>query len=136
MGGVDRALASQSWRQPTSESRMAMLGRPSRILAMQRVSQVSELTSAIGRNGLLCKCIELAIARVTFDRSVEPISVERFEPRAKSRQLPRGLLLDGFFDVFGGCHPGNITSERHSEKACQSRLDYFKPVRSPAAARR
>jgi hypothetical protein len=31
-------------------------------------------------------------------------------------------LLDGFFDVFGGRHPGNITPERHREKASKPRL--------------
>jgi len=48
--------------------------------------------------------IELASPRVTLDRGIELLRVERVEPGAKPRQLLRGKLFDGFLDVFGGGH--------------------------------
>ena len=74
---------------------MAMPGKPSRILAMPSVSQVSGLACAIGSNGLLGKRIELAILRVTLDGSIEPIGFERVKPRTKPRQLAWRQLFDG-----------------------------------------
>ena len=52
--------------------------------------------------------IELAGADVPFDRGVELLGVEGLEPGAKPRQFARGKLFDGFLDVFGGGHVGNI----------------------------
>ena len=66
---------------------MAMPGKPSKILAMPNVSQVSGLACAIGSHCLFGKRIKLAIVRITLDGSIEPIGVERFEPRTKARQL-------------------------------------------------
>ena len=53
-------------------------------------------------------CIKLASARVPLNGSVELCGVEDFKPRTKPRQLARGKLFDGFLDVFGGGHVGNI----------------------------
>lgn len=52
-------------------------------------------------DGFLCKCIKLAVTRITFDGRVEPTGVKRFKPGAKSRQFPRRQLLDRLFNVFG-----------------------------------
>ena len=101
---------------------MARPGRRSRTLATRRVSQVAGLACAIGGNCLLGKNIEFAIACITFDRRIEPLGIERLEPRAKSCQLARRQLLDGFLNVFCGCHPGNIPSEKHREKPRNPRL--------------
>ncbi len=54
--------------------------------------------------GFICMRVELAGPGVPLDCGVELLRVERFEPRAKSRQLTRGQLFDGLFDVFGGGH--------------------------------
>jgi hypothetical protein len=46
-------------------------------------------------------------------------------------------LLDGFFDVFGARHIGNIASARRREKAWECRQNtWSRPARSPGAARR
>jgi len=52
--------------------------------------------------------IKLAGADVPLNRGVELGSVEGLEPGTKACQLARGKLLDGFLDVFGGGHVGNI----------------------------
>jgi hypothetical protein len=78
-----------------------MPGKQSKTLVTQRVSQIPGLPGAIGRDGFLCKCIKLAVTRITFDGRVEPIGIKRFKPGAKSRQLARRQLLDGLFNVFG-----------------------------------
>src|SRR6266404_4408510 len=44
-----------------------------------------------------------------FRMGIEPAGVDvPLEPGAKPRQLARGKLFDGFLDVFGGGHGGNI----------------------------
>jgi len=62
-----------------------MIGKPPKTLAMLSVSQVSGFAGAICRNGLLCKCVELASMRITFDGRVELIGVKRFKPSTKPR---------------------------------------------------
>ncbi len=52
--------------------------------------------------------IKLASLGVAFDRVVELRVVEGFKPRAKPRELARGKLFDGFFDVFGSSYVGDI----------------------------
>jgi hypothetical protein len=66
--------------------------------------------------------VKSAGADIPLNGGVELLRVERFEPRAKPRKLARGKLFDGFFDVFGGCHFGNITPEEHGGKALGLRL--------------
>lgn len=41
------------------------------------------------RERFLCKCIELAGARIALNGGIESIGVEGLEPRAKSGQLAR-----------------------------------------------
>jgi hypothetical protein len=86
-----------------------MPGKQSKTLAMQSVSQIPGLSGAIGRDGFLCKGIKFAVTRITFNGRIEPIGVKRFKPGTKPRQLRWSQLLDGLFNVFGSCHPGNIT---------------------------
>ncbi|HZE54923.1 MAG TPA: hypothetical protein VE111_16860 [Bradyrhizobium sp.] len=52
--------------------------------------------------------IELASPNVLLNGGIELLRVESLKPRAKPRQLARRKLLDGFFDVFGGGHLGDI----------------------------
>jgi hypothetical protein len=56
--------------------------------------------------------IELAGVGVPLDGGVELTRVKCFEPRAKTRELARGKLFDGFLDVFGGGHGENIAFVR------------------------
>jgi hypothetical protein len=93
-----------------------MIGKRPKTLAMLSVSQVSGFAGAISCNGLLCKRVELAGMRVTFDGRIESIGVKRFKPGSKSRQFSRRELFDGLFNVFGCCHSGNITPRKRSEK--------------------
>jgi hypothetical protein len=44
-----------------------------------------------------------------------------FEPCAKTRELARGKLFDGFLDIFGGGHTENITFARGDAKAMAAR---------------
>jgi hypothetical protein len=44
----------------------------------------------------------------------ELLRVEGLEPRTKPRQLARGKLFDGFFDVFGGGHVRDTAFARES----------------------
>ena len=61
-----------------------MIGKRPKTSATQSVSQVPGFASAIRRDSFLCKCVELAGVRITFDGSVEAIGVERFKPGTKS----------------------------------------------------
>jgi hypothetical protein len=63
---------------------------------MQCVSQVPGLPGAVRRDSFLGKCIQLAIARVAFDRRVETVGIKCFEPRTKSRQFPGGSCSTAF----------------------------------------
>jgi hypothetical protein len=56
--------------------------------------------------------IKLAGAGVPLDGGVELFRVERLEPRTKPCKLARGKLFDGFLDVFGGGHIGDIAFSR------------------------
>jgi hypothetical protein len=62
-----------------------MIGKRPKTLAMLSVSQVPGSAGAIFRNGLLCKCVELAGVCITFDGRVELIGVKRLKPRTKPR---------------------------------------------------
>jgi len=86
-----------------------MLGRPPRIWEKPSVSQVSGPPCAVRCQRLLCGSIELARVGVALDGCVKAIGVKGFEPGTKPCQFPGRQLLDGFLDVFGGCHLGNIT---------------------------
>ena len=46
--------------------------------------------------------IELAGVGVVLNRGVKLPCIERLEPRAKSHELTRGELFNGFLDVFCG----------------------------------
>ena len=74
------------------------------------VSQVPGLPCAIGREGFLGKGIEPAGVCISLESCVESIGVKSLEPSTKAGQLRGRQLLDGFFDIFGGCHFTNITS--------------------------
>ena len=52
--------------------------------------------------------IKLAGTDVAVDGVVELPRVEGFKPRTKPRQLARGKLFNGFFNVFGGSHVRDI----------------------------
>ena len=54
--------------------------------------------------GVVRMRIKLTGAGVPLNGGVELLRVECLEPRAKPRQLARGKLFDGFFDVFGSGH--------------------------------
>jgi len=82
--------------------------KPPKISAKRSVSQVSGSPCAMSLEGFLRKCVELAGDCISLDGCVESISVKHLEPGAKTRQLPGGQLLDGFFDVFSGCHFSNL----------------------------
>jgi hypothetical protein len=96
--------------------------RRPKILAMQSVSQVPGLPGAVRRDSFLSKCIQLAIARVAFDRRVETVGIKCFEPGTKSRQFPGRQLLNGLFDVFGCGHSSNITRAKRREKLVSANL--------------
>jgi hypothetical protein len=70
-------------------------------------SQLARTAGAMRRQSFLGKPIELACLSITFNRGIELAGVESLKPRVKSRQLARGQLLDGFFDVLC-CHTGII----------------------------
>ena len=60
------------------------------------------------RKRIVGERVKLARLRVALDRGIEFARVESLEPGTKPRQLLRGKLLNGLFDVFGGGHPKNI----------------------------
>ena len=66
--------------------------------------------------GFLGMRIELASANVLLNGGVELLRIESLKPRAKPRQLARRKLFDGFFDVLGGGHPGDIAFAWGAEK--------------------
>ncbi len=81
-----------------------------RILVKRCVSQVSRLPCAICREGFFGKGLEPAGVCIALDSCVESVGVKHLEPGTKAGQLRGRQLLDGFFDIFGGCHFQNITS--------------------------
>jgi hypothetical protein len=92
-----------------------------RILAKRCVSQVPGLPRAICRKGFLGKGVEPAGVCISFDRCVESIGVKHFEPSTKAGQFRGRQLLDSFFDIFGGCHLRNITSQENRGRVCEQR---------------
>lgn len=62
--------------------------------------------------GFFREGIKLAGLRSVLDGGVELLRVEGLKPRAKPRELARGELLDGFFDVFRGGHVRHIAFAR------------------------
>jgi len=66
---------------------------------------------------LVSEPIKSASLHVAFDRGVELTRVEFIEPRAESRQLPRGKLFDGLLKVFGSSHEDNIALVEKGRKS-------------------
>ena len=93
-----------------------------RILAKRCVSQVPGLPCAICRKGFLGKGIEPAGVCISFECCVESIGVKPLEPGTKAGQLGGRQLLDGFFDIFGGCHFGKITPSENRGRVGEQRL--------------
>src|ERR1700692_1536292 len=112
MDGVDRLSEAQNWRRPAFEPEAATPRRPSRISGKQNASQVARAPGAVRGKSFFRMRIELAGTGVTLDGGVEPLSVEGLEPRAKPRQLARGKLFDGLFDVFCVGHVRDIAFAR------------------------
>jgi hypothetical protein len=56
--------------------------------------------------------VELARACVTLNGGVELRRIESLEPDAEPRELARRKLFDGFLNVFGGGHSGNVAPAR------------------------
>jgi len=79
-------------------TRVARLSHPG------KGSHLARAPGAVRGKGFIRMRIKLAGARVPLDGGVELLRVECREPGAKPRQLARGKLFDGFFDVFGGGH--------------------------------
>ena len=100
-----------------------------RILAKRCVSQVPGLPCAICRKGFLGKGIEPAGVCISFDSGVESIGVKPLEPGTKTGQLGGRQLLDGLFDIFGGCHFTNITPSEHRGRVWEPRLRSSRPGR-------
>jgi hypothetical protein len=71
------------------------------------------------REGLFGKCIEFSGACIVLNGRVEPIGVKYLEPGTQTGQFPRFQLLDGFFDVFGSRHAGDIAPVRRREKGAR-----------------
>ena len=61
--------------------------------------------------------VRLSGACVPLNGGIELFGVEGFEPGAKPRQLARGKLFNGFFDVFGGGHAEDIALTRGDARA-------------------
>jgi hypothetical protein len=74
----------------------------------RNASQVARTPGAVLGKSFIRKSIELSDAGVPLNGDIELFRVECPEPRAKPRKLTGGKLLDGFFNVFGGCHAENI----------------------------
>jgi hypothetical protein len=70
----------------------------------RNASQLAGAPGAVRGESFFRMRIKLAGPRVPLNGGVELRRIEGLEPRAKSRQLARGKLFDGFFDVFGGGH--------------------------------
>jgi hypothetical protein len=64
----------------------------------------------------ICMRIKPAGLSVALDRGVKLARVKGLEPRAKSRELARGKLFDGFLDVFSGGHARDIAFARGAQK--------------------
>ena len=82
----------------------------------QNASQVARAPGAVRGESFFRMDIKFSGADVPLNRGVELAGVEGFEPGTKARQLARGKLFDGFLDVFGGGHVGNIAFTLDTEK--------------------
>jgi len=81
--------------------------------------------------GFLRMRIELAGTNVPLNGGIEPLRVEGLKPRAKPRQLARRKLFDGFFDVFGGGHVGDIAFVWGAEKGGMQGVGWVEPFAKP-----
>ena len=82
----------------------------------QNASQLAGAPGAVRGESFIRMRIKLAGPSVPFDGGVELLCVEGLKPRAKPHQLARGKLLDGFLNVFGSGHAGDIALGRGAEK--------------------
>jgi len=82
----------------------------------QNASQFAGAPGAVRGESFFRMRIKLAGTYVSLNCGVKPLRVEGLEPCAKPRQLARGKLFNGFFDVFGGGHVGDIALGRGTEK--------------------
>jgi len=87
-----------------------------RILVTRNASQWARAPGAVRGNGFVRKRIKLAGVCAPLDCGVELLRVENLVPGTKPRQLGRGKLRNGFFDVFGSRHPGGIALARDRKK--------------------
>jgi len=65
--------------------------------------------------GLFGVRVELARTGIAFDGVVVLLSVESLKPRAKPRELARGELFNGSFNVFGASHVGDVAFAGEAE---------------------
>ena len=86
------------------------------LLVTRNASQWTRAPGAVRGNGFVRRRIKLAGVCVPLDCGVELLRVENLVPGTKPRQLGRGKLRNGFFDVFGSRHPGNIALARAEER--------------------
>ena len=78
----------------------------------RNASQVARAPGAVRGKGFICERVKLAGADIPLDGRVELLRVEDLEPGTKPRELARGELLNGFLDVFGSGHVGDIAFAR------------------------
>jgi hypothetical protein len=83
-------------------------------MGCDNASQLARTPGAVRDKGLFSMGIKLAGAGVPLNGRVELLCVEGLEPRTKPRELARGKLFYGFFDVFGGSHVRNIAFAREA----------------------
>jgi hypothetical protein len=81
----------------------------------------------MGGKGLFGLRIKLAGLGIAFDGAIELLRFKGFKPCAKPCELARGKLFNGFFNVFGGSHVGNIAFACESEKG---RLEAYPRIKS------
>ena len=70
----------------------------------------------MGGKGFFGMRIKLAGTGIAFDGGIKLRRIECLEPDAKPRQFARSKLFDGFFNVFGGGHVGDIAFTPEAEK--------------------
>jgi hypothetical protein len=74
----------------------------------RNASQLAGAPGAVRRESFFRMRIKLAGVLVPLNGGIELRGIKGLEPCAKPRQLARGKLFDGFFDVFGGGHVRDI----------------------------
>ena len=82
----------------------------------RNASQLARAPGTVRGKSFIRVRIKLASSGVPLNGRVELLRVEDLEPRAKPRELARSKLFDGFLDVFGGGHVGDIALARGTEK--------------------